>query len=55
MKKMKRKYIVGFDMKYSHSYVVPANNITEARNKAFTRFKATRNRISQYNVDVDKE
>ena len=51
----KSDYRVGFDMKASHSYVVSAYTAAEAKKKAFTRFKATRNRISQFNVDVDKE
>jgi len=51
----KSDYRVDFDMKASHSYVVEAHTTTEAKKKAFARFKATRNRISQYNVDVDKE
>jgi len=48
-------YTVDFDMKTSHIYNVKAYTATEAKKKAFARFKATRNRISQYNVDVNKE
>ena len=52
---MKSVYTVDFDMKGSHNYTVEAYTAAEAKKKAFARFKATRNKISQYNVDVDKE
>ena len=52
---MKSDYRVDFDMKASHSYVVQAYTEAEAKRKAFARFKATRNRRSQYSVYVDKE
>ena len=54
-KSTKSTYTVSLDMKFSHQYVVEAKTAAEAKKKAFARFKATRNRISQYNVDVDKE
>ena len=52
---MKKVYNVSFDMKYSYDYTVEANTAAEAKKKAFAKFKATRNRISQFNVDVNKE
>ena len=54
-KSTKSTYTVGLDMKFSHQYVVEAKTAAEAKKKAFARFKATRNTISQYNIDVDKE
>lgn len=55
MKKKKSTYTVSLDMKYSHQYVVEATTAADAKKKAFARFKATRNRRSQYNIDCDKE
>ena len=52
---MRSDFRVDFDMKASHSYVVSAYTEAEAKKIAFARFKATRNRRSQYNIDVDKE
>ena len=53
-KKPKRSFNVSFDMKYSHDYRVEATTRTEAKKKAFKRFERTRNKISQFNVDVDE-
>lgn len=53
--KKNNTYNVSFDMKYSHDVTVKAKTAAEAKRKAFAKFKATRNRISQFNVWVDKE
>ena len=55
MKKENKTYNVSFDMKYSYNYTVQAKTKAEAKKKAFERFKATRNRISQFNTWVDEE
>ena len=52
---MKKVYNVSFDMKYSHDYTVEAKTPAEAKRKAFAKFKATRNKISQFNAWVDEE
>ena len=49
-----KEYNVDFDMKFSHDFRVRAKNKTDAKKKAFAKFLATRNKISQYNVWVDE-
>jgi len=48
------EYTVDFDMKYSHSFTVKAKSKGEAKRKAFIKFNTIRNKISQYNVWVNK-
>ena len=55
MTKKNKTYNVSFDMKYSYNYTVKAKTPAEAKKKAFAKFKATRNRISQFNAWVDEE
>ena len=55
MKKKNKTYNVSFDMKYSYNYTVQAKTKAEAKKKAFERFKATRNKRSQFNTWVDEE
>jgi len=52
---MKKTYNVSFDMKFSHDITVEAKTPAEAKKKAFVKFKAIRNRISQYNAWVNEE
>ena len=50
---MNKKYTVSFDMKFSHYFDVEAKNATEAKTKAFAKFKKIRDTQSQYNIDVE--
>lgn len=47
-----KEYEVDFDMKYSHSVHVKAENKTEAKRKAFDKFKRIRDKRSEFNVYV---
>jgi len=49
----KTYYDISFDMKSSHNFTVKAETKTEAKQKAFKKFERLRNKMSQYNIDVE--
>lgn len=51
--KEQKEFLVSFDMKNSHEFIVKARTIGEAKAKAFGKFEKIRNKRSSFNIDAD--
>lgn len=53
VKKEQKEFTVYIDMKCSHTVHVKAVSVTDAKEKAFDKFKKTRDKKSSYDISAE--